>query len=50
VTAGTINTKSAAAFRIGTNEGGNYFTGLIDDVRIFDRALTVAEIAGIAGQ
>jgi arabinan endo-1,5-alpha-L-arabinosidase len=48
VTAGTINTKSAAAFRIGADETGKYFTGLIDDVRVYDRALTAAEIAGIA--
>jgi hypothetical protein len=50
VTAGTINTKALAAMRIGANEGGNYFTGLIDDVRIYDRALTAGEIAAIAGQ
>jgi hypothetical protein len=49
VTAGAINTKALSEFRIGTNETGLYFTGLIDDVRIFDRALTAAEIAGIAG-
>jgi predicted outer membrane repeat protein len=48
VTAGAINTKALAAFRIGTNENGNYFTGLIDDVRIFDRALTAEEIAEVA--
>jgi hypothetical protein len=48
VTAGAMNTKAAAAFRIGTNETGLYFTGLIDDVRIFDRALTAAEIQTIA--
>jgi hypothetical protein len=50
VTAGAINTKAGAAMRIGANETGQYFTGLIDDVRIYDRALTAEEIAGIAGQ
>ena len=50
VTAGTINTKAGASMRIGANETGQYFTGLIDDVRVYDRALTAEEIAGIAGE
>jgi hypothetical protein len=29
---------------IGSNNGGRYFNGLIDDVRIYNRALTLAEI------
>ena len=49
VTAGTINTKAGAAMRIGANETGQYFTGLIDDVRVYDRALTAEEIQTIAG-
>ncbi len=50
VTAGALNTGSVAAMRIGTNEGGNYFTGLIDDVRVYDRALTAEEIMAAMGQ
>jgi hypothetical protein len=50
VTAGAINTKAAAAFQIGADETGKYFTGLIDDVRIYDRALTAEEIAAAMGQ
>jgi hypothetical protein len=50
MTAGTINTIPVAAMRIGADETGKYFRGLIDDVRIYDRALAAAEIAGIAGQ
>ncbi len=36
--------------RIGADETGKYFTGLIDDVRVYDRALTAEEIAELAGQ
>ena len=36
--------------RIGADETGKYFTGLIDDVRMYDRAMTAEEIAAIAGQ
>jgi hypothetical protein len=50
VTAGTFNTKAGIAVRVGTDEAGDFFTGLIDDVRIYDRALTAAEIAAIAGE
>jgi hypothetical protein len=50
VTAGAINTKAAAAFRIGTDETGKYFTGLIDDVRVYDRALTAAEITAVMNE
>ena len=49
LTAGTINTKAGASMRIGANETGNFFTGLIDDVRVYDRALTAEEIGTIAG-
>lgn len=48
--AGAMNTKALAAMRIGANENGNYFTGLIDDVRVYDRGLTADEIAELAGQ
>jgi len=30
------------------NEGGAFFDGIMDDVRIYDRALSAAEIAGLA--
>lgn len=50
-TVGAINTQAGTAMRIGANEGGtNFFTGLIDDVRVYDRALTAEEIAELAGQ
>jgi hypothetical protein len=45
---GVIETRAWTRMQIGTDEF-NYFTGLIDDVRIYDRALTAAEIAGLAG-
>ena len=48
--AGPINTKALVSMRIGTDEAGKYFMGLIDDVRIYDRALTAEEIAAIAGE
>jgi formylglycine-generating enzyme required for sulfatase activity len=44
VTNGVINTTSGAEMRIGADETGKYFTGRIDDVRIYDRALTEQEI------
>ncbi|MCP4452418.1 MAG: LamG domain-containing protein, partial [Planctomycetes bacterium] len=35
---------------IGTNRGTNQpFAGSIDDVRVYDRALSIAEVAGLAG-
>jgi formylglycine-generating enzyme required for sulfatase activity len=48
ITAGVINTVNKTPMRIGTNEMGQYFTGLIDDVRVYDRALTAEEIAALA--
>ncbi len=44
LTAGMINTITNAAFRVGADENGHYFTGLIDDVRVYDRALSAKEI------
>ena len=32
-----VSTVDGADFRIGANDSGNYFTGLIDDVRLYDR-------------
>ncbi len=39
--------NSSDAF--GTSGGGGYYGGLIDDVRMYDQALTLAEIRPIAG-
>ena len=50
VTAGAINTGVSAAMRIGADEASHYFTGLIDDVRVYNRALTAEEIAAAMGQ
>jgi hypothetical protein len=37
-------------FRIGSTNGGEYFNGLIDDVRVYNRALTLAEIQALYNQ
>jgi len=42
-------TKSNAPLQIGRRHPGSPFAGLVDDVRIFNRALTPAEVAAIAG-
>ncbi len=39
-------TASSGALRIGGNSRTEYFKGLIDDVRIYNRALSAAEIQG----
>jgi len=44
----TVNTVSGADVTIGSRET-NYFTGLIDEVQMYDYALTGAEIAYLAG-
>ena len=46
------NASYPIAFGTSTNRTAyqNTFTGAIDDVRIYDRALTVAELAALAGQ
>jgi hypothetical protein len=49
IKAGAINTIAKDAMRIGTDGTSYYFTGRIDDVRVYDRALTAEEIAAIAG-
>ena len=47
--AGTLVT-STGALRIGGNTiWGEWFAGTIDDVRVYDRALTVAEIGTVRG-
>jgi len=52
---GNVKTGQAAAMGREGHTGGNYFTGYIDDVAIWKRALTPAEVetlfqAGEAGQ
>jgi hypothetical protein len=49
------NVPSAANFRIGSTNNGEFFNGLIDETQVYSRALTTAEIqailsAGTAGQ
>ena len=44
-----VNTSAAQDVRIGAfTAGPRYFRGMIDEVRIYDRALSDAEIAGLA--
>jgi hypothetical protein len=46
-----IADNSFGQIAIGTNRGMNRpFIGTIDDVRVYDRALSAAEIAGLAGR
>jgi hypothetical protein len=40
-----ITPRVPTAFRIGSNNGYNYFNGSIDDVRIYNRALSSTEVA-----
>jgi len=42
----TLNVQSGG-FRIGSTNNGEYFLGLLDDVAIWDRALTVGEIKAL---
>jgi hypothetical protein len=49
------NVPSAGNFRIGSTNNGEFFNGLIDELQVYNRALTLAEIqalynAGSAGQ
>ena len=44
----TINTGSLEDFKIG-NDNSIYFDGLIDDVRLYSRALTIEEINDLPG-
>ena len=39
----------SAPLTIGVAEGGNYFKGLLDDIRIYSRALSEAEITALSG-
>ena len=42
-----VNTTSTANVKIGTDAQGRFFPGAIDEPRIYDRALTEAEIQGL---
>ena len=48
--AGNFLNSNNNAFYIGSQNGSFAFTGTIDDVRIYNRALSAAEIAQLAGQ
>ena len=43
-----VNTGNVLDVRIGTNDEGNHFDGLADEVRIYDRGLSAVEIKSIA--
>lgn len=45
---GSLPTTTSDVFIGGQQDGRNYFDGRIDDVRLYDRALTVGEIATLA--
>jgi hypothetical protein len=45
----TLNTANTRTFGIGL-WSGNYFNGLIDEVRVYSRALTQGEVASLAGK
>jgi hypothetical protein len=40
----------AGPFRIGNNQWDQFYEGQIDDVRVYNRSLSLAEIAGLAGK
>jgi hypothetical protein len=42
--------KPDQELRIGNSSGAEYMNGLIDEVRIYNRALSPAEVAGLAGR
>ena len=48
ITVRAISTVADADLRIGDNNAGGRFTGLIDDVRVYDRGLSAEEIALLA--
>ena len=43
-----INTASASDVRIAQDHSNRYFNGLIDDVRLYDNALSAAEVQALA--
>ena len=42
--------KAGESFRIGADYATEPFRGLIDDVRLYNRPLSLAEIAALAGR
>ncbi len=42
--------KAGESFGIGYCSSGEYMHGMIDEVRIYNRALSEAEVAGLAGR
>ena len=42
-----INTGDQYDFRVGTNENGNHFNGMIDEVRLYEKDLSSNEMASI---
>jgi len=42
--------SESTAFNADPKTPANYFTGSVDDVRVYDRALTGGEVAGLAGR
>lgn len=48
---GTLATSTSVPVSIGRSpEGSNYMTGAIDDVRLYDRALTTSQIAALLNE
>lgn len=47
-TAGNIS--NSTNFRVGSKASTNYFSGAVDDVRVYHRALTATQIAALANQ
>lgn len=43
-----VNSATAANFRIGCTNGSEFFAGTLDDVGIYDHALTAAEVLAMA--
>ena len=43
-----VNAATAANFRIGSTNNAEYFNGTIDDVALYNNALTAAEVASLA--
>lgn len=49
--AASLVAANGAAFRLGSNGGANYwFHGLMDEVRVYNRALSLVEIQALANQ
>ncbi len=45
----TLNVTDVRSFEIGRYNGGSYFNGLVDDVRVYDHALSMSEVQALAG-